>query len=279
MRTLVHLSDLHFGRVDPALLDPLRNLVREIAPDVVVISGDLTQRAKSEEFEAARDYLDTLPGPQIVVPGNHDISLYNVFRRFLQPLDRYKRYITDDLCPVHLDDEIAVVGVNTARSLTIKDGRVNKEQVAKIRETLAGLPKDVVRVVVTHHPFELPDGCTEESDLVDRANMAMEAFSESGVDLLMAGHLHKSHAGNTQARYKISEYAALVVQAGTATSTRGRGEVNSFNVIRTEPEKIEVDRYGWDAVHKQFQLLATEKFLRSGNIWAEVNEGMLAAGI
>ncbi|CAH0305483.1 3',5'-cyclic adenosine monophosphate phosphodiesterase CpdA [Massilia sp. Bi118] len=279
MRTLVHLSDLHFGRVDPELLDPLRDLVHKIAPTVVVVSGDLTQRAKSEQFEEAKAWLDTLPGPQIIVPGNHDISLYNVFRRFVLPLDRYKRYITDDLDPVYIDEEVAVLGVNTARSLTIKDGRVNKEQVAKIRETLAGLPKEVVRVVVTHHPFELPEGCTEEDDLVDRAHMAMDAFAESGVDLLMAGHLHKSHAGNTMARYKISEYAALVVQAGTATSTRGRGEVNSFNVIRTEPSRIEVDRYGWDSVHKQFQLLATEKFIRSGNIWAEVNEGMLAAGI
>jgi 3',5'-cyclic AMP phosphodiesterase CpdA len=278
MRTLVHLSDLHFGRVDPALLDPLRNLVREIAPDVVVISGDLTQRAKSEEFEAARDYLDTLPGPQIVVPGNHDISLYNVFRRFLQPLDRYKRYITDDLNPVFIDDEIAVLGVNTARSLTIKDGRVNKEQVEKIRSTLAGLDPGITRVVVTHHPFDLPPG-SEEDDLIDRASMAMDAFSQSGVDLLMAGHLHTSHAGNTSARYKISEYAALVVQAGTATSTRGRGEVNSFNVIRVEPQRIEVDRHGWDTVHGKFQLLNTEKFLRSGNVWTEVADGMMAAGI
>jgi len=278
MRTLVHLSDLHFGRVDPELLDPLRDLVHRIAPTVVVVSGDLTQRAKSEQFEEARAWLDTLPGPQIVVPGNHDISLYNVFRRFALPLERYKRYITDDLDPVFIDDEIAVLGVNTARSLTWKDGRVNKEQVDKIRATLAGLPKDIVRVVVTHHPFDLPEGAKED-DLVDRAKMAMDAFAECGVDLLMAGHLHQSHAGNTQARYKISEYAALVVQAGTATSTRGRGEVNSFNVIRTEPQKIEVDRYGWDSVHKQFQLLATEKFMRSGNVWAEVNEGLLAAGI
>jgi 3',5'-cyclic AMP phosphodiesterase CpdA len=278
MRTLVHLSDLHFGRVDPELLDPLRDLVHRIAPTVVVVSGDLTQRAKSEQFEEARAWLDTLPGPQIIVPGNHDISLYNVFRRFALPLERYKRYITDDLDPVFIDDEIAVLGVNTARSLTWKDGRVNKEQVDKIRATLAGLPKDIVRVVVTHHPFDLPEGAKED-DLVDRAKMAMDVFAESGVDLLMAGHLHQSHAGNTQARYKISEYAALVVQAGTATSTRGRGEVNSFNVIRTEPQKIEVDRYGWDSVHKQFQLLATEKFMRSGNVWAEVNEGLMAAGI
>jgi 3',5'-cyclic AMP phosphodiesterase CpdA len=278
MRTLVHLSDLHFGRVDQELLGPLRELVERIAPTVVVVSGDLTQRAKSEQFEEARAWLDTLPGPQIIVPGNHDISLYNVFRRFVLPLDRYKRYITEDLDPVYVDDEVAVLGVNTARSLTWKDGRVNKEQVEKIRATLAGLPPDVVRVVVTHHPFDLPEGA-EESDLVDRAHMAMDVFADCGVDLLMAGHLHQSHAGNTQARYKISEYAALVVQAGTATSTRGRGEVNSFNVIRTEPSKIEVDRYGWDAVHKEFQLMATEKFMRSGNIWAEVNEGLLAAGI
>ena len=278
MRTLVHLSDLHFGRVDTMLLDPLRELVHKLAPNVVVVSGDLTQRAKSEQFEEAKAWLDTLPGPQIIVPGNHDISLYNVFRRFLQPLDRYKRYITDDLDPVYIDDEIAVLGVNTARSLTFKDGRVNKEQVAKIRATLSGLPKDVTRVVVTHHPFDLPKGA-EEDDLVDRAHMAMDVFAELGIDLLMAGHLHMSHAGNTQARYKISEYAALVVQAGTATSTRGRGEVNSFNVIRIEPQRIEVDRYGWDSVHNQFQVLNTEKFMRSGNVWTEVPDGMMAAGL
>jgi 3',5'-cyclic AMP phosphodiesterase CpdA len=278
MRTLVHLSDLHFGRVDPVLLDPLRALVHELAPNVVVVSGDLTQRARSEQFEEAKAWLDTLPGPQIIVPGNHDISLYNVFRRFLAPLDRYKRYITDDLAPVYIDDEIAVLGVNTARSLTFKDGRVNKEQVEKIRTTLSGLPAEVTRVVVTHHPFDLPQGA-EEEDLVDRAHMAMDVFAELGVDLLMAGHLHMSHAGNTQARYKISEYAALVVQAGTATSTRGRGEVNSFNVIRIEPLRIEVDRYGWDSVHDRFQLLVTEKFMRSGNVWSEVPDGMMAAGI
>ncbi|QJE03017.1 metallophosphoesterase [Massilia forsythiae] len=278
MRTLVHLSDLHFGRVDPALLDPLRNLIHELAPDVVVVSGDLTQRAKSEQFEEARAWLDTLPGPQIVVPGNHDISLYNVFRRFVLPLERYKRYITDDLDPVYIDDEIAVLGVNTARSLTVKDGRLNKEQVEKIRTTLAGLDPKITRVVVTHHPFDLPPG-SEDDDLVDRAGMAMQAFSEVGVDLLMAGHMHVSHAANTSARYKISEYAALVVQAGTATSTRGRGEVNSFNVLRIENQRIEVDRYGWDTVHGKFQLLNTEKFLRSGNIWSEAVDGMLAAGI
>jgi len=278
MRTIVHLSDLHFGRVDEALLAPLRELVERLAPDVVVVSGDLTQRAKSEQFEAARAWLDTLPGPQIIVPGNHDISLYNVFRRFVKPLERYQRYITDDLDPIHVDDEIAVLGINTARSLTFKDGRVNEEQVAKIREELSGLDPSITRIVVTHHPFDLPK-THDEDDLVDRAPMAMAAFAECGVDLLLAGHLHVSHANSTEERYPISEYAALVIQAGTATSTRGRGEVNSFNVIRVEPARVEVDRYGWDVLSQTFSLITTEVFMRSANVWAAHNDGLLAAGI
>lgn len=267
MRTLVHLSDLHFGRVDQALLEPLRALVHSIAADVVVISGDLTQRALPEEFEAARAFLDSLPGPQIVVPGNHDISLYNVLRRFLRPLSRYRRYITNDLDPVFIDDEIAVVGVNTARSLTIKDGRVSRAQIATIRARLAGLGPQVTRIVVTHHPFDLPDHF-EKRDLVVRAPLAMQVFAETGVDILMAGHMHASHAGSTAARYQISEYAALVIQAGTATSTRGRGEVNSFNVVRVEAQRVEIDRYGWDVAAHRFAILSTEKFVQGGNVWA-----------
>ncbi len=278
MRTIVHLSDLHFGRVDAALLEPLRALVHSIAPDVVVVSGDLTQRAKSDQFEQARAWLDSLPGPQIIVPGNHDISLYNVARRFLQPLARYRRYITDDLDPVFVDAEIAVLGVNTARSLTFKDGRVNKEQVATIRARMAGLGPQVTRIIVTHHPFDLPD-TNDEDDLVERAPMAMQAFADCGIDLLLSGHMHTSRAGSTAARYRIDEYAALVVQAGTATSTRGRGEVNSFNVVRVEPDRIEVDRYGWDAVGQQFSLMKTEPFLRSGNVWAAHTEGLFATGL
>ena len=99
MRTLVHLSDLHFGRIDPQLLEPLATKIKEINPDVVAVSGDLTQRARSHQFREARVFLDTLPKPQIVVPGNHDVPLYNVFSRFFSPLDKYRRYITEDLRP------------------------------------------------------------------------------------------------------------------------------------------------------------------------------------
>src|SRR5215210_8080881 len=146
MRTLVHLSDLHFGRIDETLLEPVIATVAEVKPDVVVVSGDLTQRARSQQFKEGRQFLDKLPSPQIIVPGNHDVPLHNVFARFLQPLDKYKEYITDDLQPFYADQEIAIMGINTARSLTIKDGRINDEQVARIREQLCPLADEVIKV-------------------------------------------------------------------------------------------------------------------------------------
>jgi 3',5'-cyclic AMP phosphodiesterase CpdA len=201
MRTIVHLSDLHFGRVNPSLLDPLLTVVRDVAPDVVAISGDLTQRARSYQFQQARSFLDALPKPQIVVPGNHDIPLHNLFARFLEPLTKYKLYITDDLQPVYEDEEVAIVGVNTARSLTFKGGRINETQVSRLREKFCSFGEEVVKVVVTHHPFDLPEG-HHERDLVGRAQMAMTGLAECGADLFLAGHLHISHTGHTK-RYNI----------------------------------------------------------------------------
>ena len=267
MRTIVHLSDLHFGRVDQQLLAPLQQLAVKLKPDVLVVSGDLTQRARTEEFKAARAWLDTLPGPQIVVPGNHDIPLYNVASRFLTPLRKYTRYVTLDLAPEYVDDEIAVLGINTARSLTFKDGRINHEQIAQMRQRMQSVGPDHTRIIVTHHPFDLPEHM-DEDDLVDRAPMAMRAFAECGVDLLLAGHMHASHAGNSADRYEISGYAALVVQAGTATSTRGRGEANSFNVLHVAPDDVQVERYSWVDGTRSFEPVHTECFRRSGDVWS-----------
>ncbi|WP_300758311.1 metallophosphoesterase family protein [Janthinobacterium sp.] len=267
MRTIVHLSDLHFGRVDAALLAPLRALVERLEPDVVVVSGDLSQRARSAEFIAARHFLDSLPGPQIVVPGNHDVPLYNVFSRFLTPLRKYRQHVTADLSPEYVDEEIAMLGINTARSLTFKDGRISHEQIDALRTRLGQLPEGLTRIIVTHHPFDLPANFNAK-DLVDRAPLALAMFAECGVDLLLAGHLHASVAGNTAERYKIDGYAALMVQAGTATSTRGRGESNSFNVLRVEAGNIRVERYGWNEESRDFEKVSTEAFARVGGVWA-----------
>jgi 3',5'-cyclic AMP phosphodiesterase CpdA len=271
MRTLVHLSDLHFGRVDDQLIDPLISAVTEINPDLVAVSGDLTQRARAHQFREARAFLDALPQPQIVVPGNHDVPLHNVLTRFLRPLDKYKRYITDDLQPAYVDDEIVVVGVNTARSLTVKGGRINENQVARIREKLCGSGDDLVKAVVTHHPFDLPEGYSDR-ELVGRAQMAMTGLADCGADLFLAGHLHVSHTGHTAKRYNIRGHSALVVQAGTASSTRARGEANSFNVIRISRPDITVQRLTWQPASSTFAVSGEENFRHRSDGWMRLPE-------
>src|ERR1041384_8706037 len=174
MRTLVHLSDLHFGRLDERVVEPLLATISAMGPDAIAVSGDLTQRARSEQFKAARAFLDALPRvPLAVVPGNHDVPLYNVWARFAQPLDKFRRFITDDLEPFYADEEIAVLGLNTARSLTTKHGRVNRRQIARIRERLCPFGDRVVKAIVTHPPFDVPDG-VDERELVGRAEAALE---------------------------------------------------------------------------------------------------------
>jgi len=271
MRTLVHLSDIHFGRVDAAIIEPLINLIADLKPDVVAVSGDLTQRARSQQFKEARAFLDRLPKPQIIVPGNHDVPLYDIFARFLQPLDKYRRFITEDLSPFYADEEVAVLGINTARSLTIKGGRVNEEQVSLMREKLCPCGADVVKIIVTHHPFDLPEGF-DDSNLVGRAQMAMETLADCGADVFLSGHLHVSHTGHTAKRYKIGDHSALVVQAGTATSTRGRGEANSFNVIGIDYPNITVERYVWQPSKSNFVNSQIERFQQVSNGWTRVDD-------
>jgi 3',5'-cyclic AMP phosphodiesterase CpdA len=269
MRTIVHLSDLHFGRVDAALLEPLRRRVQALSPHVIAVSGDLTQRAKPEEFRAARSYLDSLPAVKIVVPGNHDVPLYNVFQRFLTPLSKYRRYISSDLEPTFIDDEIAVVGINTARSLVFKGGRINREQVEAVREKLCALPERITKVVVSHHPFDLPEHF-DEDDIAGRATAALRMFSRCGADVLLAGHVHVSHAGETTERHDVDGFTALIVQAGTATSTRSRGETNSFNALRVSHDVVTVERWSWHENAGEFELAEAERFRHSGNGWDRI---------
>lgn len=269
MRTIVHLSDLHFGRIDERLLEPLLRTIGEINPSLIAVSGDLTQRARSRQFLEARAFLDKLPGPQIVVPGNHDVPLHNLYGRFIGRLTKYKRYISDDLQPVYTDEELVVVGVNTARSLTFKGGRINELQVAELRNKLCARGDEATKVVVTHHPFDLPQG-HDEDDLVGRAQMAMKTLADCGADLFLAGHLHFSHITHTAKRYKIAGHSALVVQAGTATSTRGRGEANSFNVVRINHPSITVERFIWQADSNSFAAAGEEKFQHTSDGWIRI---------
>jgi 3',5'-cyclic AMP phosphodiesterase CpdA len=266
MRTIAHLSDLHFGRVDAALLLPLTNFLESTQPDLLVVSGDLTQRAKTAEFIAVRSFLDTLDMPKIIVPGNHDIPLHNVYNRFFKPLAKYQRYITTDMEPFHADEEIAVLGINTARSMTFKDGRINRLQIDRVRARLGGVAGSVVKILVTHHPFDLPPHMGSD-DLVGSAPFALTQFAKCGVDLLLAGHMHSSQAVTTADRYKVGRYAALAIQAGTATSTRGRGESNAFNILRVTSGRVEVDRVRWFPESGVFEKAEMQAFSETADGW------------
>lgn len=270
MRVIVHVSDLHFGRTDPAVIAALRGAILELRPDLVAVSGDLTQRARTAQFVEAREFLRTLPFPQIVVPGNHDVPLYNVVERFLSPLGGYRKYISADLEPSVRDDEIAVVGLNSTRaSLWRGGGRVNEGQTARAASQLAAA-EGRLKVVVTHHPFDLPLG-HDERHLVGGATMAMAALARAGADLFLAGHLHRAHVGGTAARYRIAGHSAIVVQAGTM-STRERGEPNTFNVLRVGPAAMAIERRTWRPDRDLFEPSAAGAFVRGPSGWMPRDE-------
>ena len=266
MRTLVHLSDLHFGRVNHVVAEALRHTVSDLCPDVLVVSGDFTQRARSWQFRAARAFLDSLPQPQLIVPGNHDVPLHNVFARFLTPLRNYRRHITDDVRPSYLDEEIALIGTDTTRSFTIGGGGIRKRELHRIRNLLKEIAPSVVRVLVAHHPFDEPHAGTA----FGRARPgpeAVEQLASEGIDVFLTGHLHVTFAGPTAKRYNIGGRSAIIVEAGTAISTRVRGEPNAFNVLRIDHGRIAVEHRVWQAQSKTFATSEAQRFDRTPDGW------------
>ncbi|MGH6658769.1 MAG: metallophosphoesterase family protein [Sphingomicrobium sp.] len=273
MARLIHLSDLHFGAHDDNLVAAVEQRIDQEQPDLVVISGDFTQRARSEQFEQAGAFLTRLrdQGHDVIgVPGNHDIPLYDVLRRFLSPLTRYKRHIDDSLCPFLDLPDLTILGINTARSLTFKDGHINHKQVAFIRDSFAGADRGKVRVLVMHHPlFALPVGDGPQlGKAMDDSDRALDIIAALGVDLVLAGHNHRASVHHA-AELVHGAGHTLVVQAGTATSTRLRDEEQSFNRIEVDRDGVTVTVQRWS--DGGFHSGDSETFHRSGEQWRKAS--------
>ena len=269
MTRIAHLSDLHFGRHDPVLVEGLIARLLVLRPDLVAVSGDFTQRARRAEFTAARALLDRLTEAGIAwlaVPGNHDVPLYDLTRRMFAPLGRYRRFIADEVCPRWAGAGAVVQGLNSARRMTGKNGRVSQEQSDLVAKSFVDVSPELLRVVVTHHPLvALPWGPGGEVlKPAERADEAMAGLEAAGVHLLLAGHHHRIHAGESPAT-QADTRSLLVVQAGTATSTRTRDEPNSFNLIEAALPTVTVAVEAWDGT--AFAEVQREQFWLREQAW------------
>lgn len=263
MRRIAHLSDLHFGTTTPAVLDQLGHSVRAFQPHLVVVTGDLTQRARADQFRGARQFLDSLPSPQLIVPGNHDIApLYKPLERVLSPYARYHRYITRELDGAFYDDELLVLALSSVQPFRWKEGTISRRQLEWIAEYSQRFPTQL-RILAAHHP--LVEAQTERPTRRLRRHPALLSVLDSAdIAVCLSGHLHTSFSG--LAVTSLDEAGSvLAVHASTATSTRLRGHRNAYNQLTLDGASLRVDAVAFDGA--AFQTLASSTYERRAGAW------------
>jgi 3',5'-cyclic AMP phosphodiesterase CpdA len=274
--TLLHISDLHFG---PPYLPRVGAALLRIAPslnmDAIVVSGDLTQRAKRSEFEDAAVFLGQLSkAPLIVVPGNHDVPLYRLVERVFAPYGMYQQHIDVELDRVwNLESAIIVALNSTSPYRAISNGRIHKDQLDFCERAFSDAPNEAVRIVVSHHHFS-PAPDYERDQTMPKAKRAMNCFVGMRVELILGGHLHRAYIGNSLDIYpnRHADRGIIVVQCGTTTSRRGRGrerEKNSFNQIRIDDDMIHVTHYMYFEELDAFAPSSRHVFPRPGRHFVE----------
>ncbi|NIR45175.1 MAG: metallophosphoesterase [Gemmatimonadetes bacterium] len=265
MSTILHLSDLHFGA--PFLSDVAEAVVdhaEALEPDVVVVSGDLTQRARMEQFREAAEYLQRFSRPVVVTPGNHDVPFYRFWARFFAPYAGYRRFIESELNTVTELSGLVLVALNSSRRFTLTNGRIRRSQLDFATRAFEDAEPSAVRVVVTHHHLApAPDfiGGT----VMPYARRAMARFTRLKVDLIMAGHMHRSYVGSSLDFFpgELQRHGIAIVQCGTTTSKRGRGRErfrNTLNVIRIGEGTIRVAHHAWFGELSRFMPISEHVF-------------------
>ena len=277
---ILQISDLHFGPFyHPEVAEALLRAANELESDVIIASGDYTQRAKEQEFADAREFLAKLPTrPIIVTPGNHDVPLYRVFERLFSPYKLYKEYISEELNTVHRYDNAVIVSLNSTAPLrAIVNGRIRRWQLEFAADAFNSTPDGVARIVVAHHHFA-PAPDYEGGQVMPQAKRAIDCFTDLKVDMIIGGHLHRAYIGNSLDVYPgvDRDHGIIIVQSGTTTSRRGRAreaEKNSFNHIRIAEGVIRVTHYmyfddfgGFAPVGRHIFPRAGTHYLREGTL-------------
>ncbi len=265
---ILHISDLHVGPpFRRSIADALIHQAHTIKPDLLVISGDFVQRADYlEQWRAAQELIAALPGPQLVVPGNHDVPLYNAHLRLLNPLGRYRRYISPELNPVFERPGLVVIGAVTAHGLTVDNGRVSAAQAATLRHSFARYPAGTAKVAVWHHPVVNPPGLNKNRVMAGAA-AAIKLLDACDVELLLCGHMHVSYIGNTLDVAGELRQGTIICQSGTSTSRRGYGREhgkNSCNLIEIDKQAIRVSQLLYLEDAGRFVPFAEHSFPRRG---------------
>jgi 3',5'-cyclic AMP phosphodiesterase CpdA len=254
---LLQISDTHFGTEQPAVVDALLRLIEAIRPQVVVWSGDITQRARRSQFAAAGKFLERLGGtPVIVIPGNHDIPLFNLPARLFFPYAGYARVFGDSIERDYDDADFSVTAVNTTRRHRHIDGEISDEQITRVARRLAQAPRDRIRIVVTHQPVHV-SRIEDETNLLHGHEAAVRAWTAAGADVLMGGHIHLPYVRPLSERFADLPRRAWVFQAGTAVSYRVRhGAPNSVNIVRRlskQPLTYAAERWDHNAKQNAFE--------------------------
>jgi len=262
---ILHISDVHFG---PHHLKDLSEAVVELVererPDAVLISGDLTQRAKPKQFREAREFVDRLAAPTLCVPGNHDVPLYRFWERFGAPYGAYRKHFSQELEPVLSIDGVYAVGLNSAYGLTLTDGRVRMRRLVHLADQLAEAPEGSAKVVVIHHPV-VPPPLIEWPRAISNARELAGLMRDADVDLVLSGHIHQTYVTTCGSFFGDRLPGIRVVHTGTTTSDRGRWQErgrNTLNWIAIDSSSIEITPHVWDANAETFVEISRHRFPR-----------------
>lgn len=254
MSVVLQISDPHFGTEQPQVVEALAELTRQQRPDLLVLSGDITQRALRTQFQAARAFVDRLGLPVLAVPGNHDIPLLDLWTRLRRPYARHIAAFGSELEPLHSSPDLMLVCVNTTRAWRHKHGEVSASQIDRVTRTLAGAGAAQLRVVVVHQPVAVTLA-EDVPNLLRGHATALQRWSAAGADLIMGGHIHLPYV---MALHGLAG-PMWAVQAGTALSSRVRSGVpNSVNLLRwgvdSSPGNCLIEQWDFSAASQTFVL-------------------------